>query len=662
MKLSFAWLHHHSVQRKLLLAIMGASCASMLVAGVALFAYLTFAQRKSFEDDTSALTEIIAANSAGSVAFKDHEAAQELMLSLKAKEQITGAIILLPDGKTFTKIGHADQLEAGELPTAGGVWREGKYLIQSRPIFLRGEIIGTFRLLSDFGPVYGQLFRTYALVFAFVFILAIGVGLALGSRARRVISDPIRSLADSVKEMSENQDFSAPASRATGGEVGQIADAFNVMVDRVKAGAELAKEVSERRRIEAALRESEERFRSLFENAPIGLYRSSQEGDFLMANPALLAMLGCATFEELIHGHTTVQAGVLPDFRDHFRDCLERIGMVEETEVKWRRCDGKIITVRESAKAIRDKAGKILYFEGCVEDITARKEAAAELQRLNRELVDASRAAGMAEVATGVLHNVGNVLNSVSVSAQLVREQIGQSKFASLRQAVALMDENAPRLGSFLTEDQRGKILPGFLSKVTLHVAGEHERWHGELRQLQANIEHMKEIVAMQQNYARVSNAVEPLAAADLLEDALRMNLAAFDRHHIQVQRDFADVPLVMVDKHKVLQILINLIRNAKYALDDGPSSEKQLKLKIYKNGSGRVKIVVADNGVGIPKENLTRIFQHGFTTRRDGHGFGLHSGAIAAKELGGDLMAQSDGPGRGATFTLELPVAGAKN
>jgi C4-dicarboxylate-specific signal transduction histidine kinase len=311
---------------------------------------------------------------------------------------------------------------------------------------------------------------------------------------------------------------------------------------------------------------------------------------------------------------------------------------------------------------VRNAEGKVIYYEGCVEDITARKEAAAELQRLNGKLVEASRTAGMAEVATGVLHNVGNVLNSVSVSAQLLQDQLKRSKFSSLQQGIALMTENRPKLGAFLTDDPKGKLLPDFLTKVTQHVAGEHERWHEELRQLEANIEHMKQVVAMQQDYARVSDVSEPLVAAELVEDALRMNLAGLERHRVHVERDYQDVPLVIVDKHKVLQILINLIRNAKYALDDGTSPEKRLKLQIYMNGSGRVKVLVSDNGVGIPQENLTRIFQHGFTTRRDGHGFGLHSGAIAAKELGGDLFAHSDGPGLGATFTLELPVAGGKN
>jgi C4-dicarboxylate-specific signal transduction histidine kinase len=117
----------------------------------------------------------------------------------------------------------------------------------------------------------------------------------------------------------------------------------------------------------------------------------------------------------------------------------------------------------------------------------------------------------------------------------------------------------------------------------------------------------------------------------------------------------------VLADKHKILQILVNLIRNAKYALDDGSPAEKKMILRVAANGDRQVKISVADNGVGIPAENLTRIFGHGFTTRKDGHGFGLHSGAMTAKELGGSLTAHSDGPGKGAAFTLEIPGAPAK-
>jgi signal transduction histidine kinase len=161
----------------------------------------------------------------------------------------------------------------------------------------------------------------------------------------------------------------------------------------------------------------------------------------------------------------------------------------------------------------------------------------------------------------------------------------------------------------------------------------------------------------MQQDYARVSGVVEPHRVSELVEDALRMNDSALERHQVEITRELdPHLPTINVDKHKVIQILINLVRNAKYACDESGRPDKRMILRAA-NGNGHVKISVTDNGVGIPSENMTRIFNHGFTTRKGGHGFGLHSGALAAKELGGTLSAQSDGPGKGATFTLELPV-----
>jgi C4-dicarboxylate-specific signal transduction histidine kinase len=140
----------------------------------------------------------------------------------------------------------------------------------------------------------------------------------------------------------------------------------------------------------------------------------------------------------------------------------------------------------------------------------------------------------------------------------------------------------------------------------------------------------------------------------DLVEDSLRMNEGAFNHHHVEIIRDFEEVPPISVEKHKILQILVNLLRNAKHACQDSARPDRQMTVRVA-NGQGRIKISIADNGVGIPPENLTRIFNHGFTTRKDGHGFGLHSGALAAQEMGGSLAARSAGVGRGAEFTLEL-------
>jgi C4-dicarboxylate-specific signal transduction histidine kinase len=177
---------------------------------------------------------------------------------------------------------------------------------------------------------------------------------------------------------------------------------------------------------------------------------------------------------------------------------------------------------------------------------------------------------------------------------------------------------------------------------------------------LQKNIEHIKDIVAMQQNYATVSGVTQIVRLSDLVEDALRMNASALERHHVQAFREFADMPAVTVEKQKVLQILVNLIRNANDACKRTVGTDKRLTVRVV-NGDGRVKISVTDNGDGIAPENLTRIFNHGFTTRMNGHGFGLHSGARAAKEMGGSLSLYSDGPGKGATFTLELPIRSAE-
>jgi signal transduction histidine kinase len=296
---------------------------------------------------------------------------------------------------------------------------------------------------------------------------------------------------------------------------------------------------------------------------------------------------------------------------------------------------------------------------GIFQDITQQKLNAQQLDKLNRQLMDTSRQAGMAEVATGVLHNVGNVLNSVSVSATVVTDRLRRSKVVNLCRATTLLREQNGQLAEFLTSDPKGKLLPEYLGTVADQLAGEQTKLITLMTSVSEHIEHIKEIVAMQQSYAKVSGVYENLSAAVLVEDALRMNAAAFDRHHIDLVRELGNnLPAVCVDRHKVLQILINLLRNAKYALAARSEDDKRIVIRLGQASPEWVKITVGDNGIGIDPAHLTSIFNHGFTTKKDGHGFGLHSGANAAKEMGGTLTAHSDGLGKGAEFTLELPVA----
>ncbi len=292
------------------------------------------------------------------------------------------------------------------------------------------------------------------------------------------------------------------------------------------------------------------------------------------------------------------------------------------------------------------------------DQIAAKELAHTELTQAQQSLMLASRRAGMAEVATGVLHNVGNVLNSVNVSATLLRDQVRKSETHSLLKVAELLKQRNGDLEAFLTTDPKGKLMPEFIIQIAGQLQNEQKKNSHELERLAKNVAHIKDIVAMQQSYACVAGVAEKAALAGLVEDALQINAEALARQGITVIRQFEAVPLLMVDKQKVLQILINLVLNARYALEACAQTEKRLVITIAKTDQEGVMIRVEDNGIGIPPENLTRIFSHGFTTRPNGHGFGLHIGAINAREMGGSLSVASEGAGRGATFTLILPMS----
>ncbi len=293
--------------------------------------------------------------------------------------------------------------------------------------------------------------------------------------------------------------------------------------------------------------------------------------------------------------------------------------------------------------------------------VIAKEKALSQLAETQKSLLEMSRSAGMAEVATGVLHNVGNVLNSINVSSNLIREQLRQSRIANIGKLAELMTNAEGGLSHFLTEDPRGRKIPEYLASLSTTLEKERKGITEEVESLHQRIDHIKEIVSMQQTYGRVFGVVETVKPEELMEDALTLNADGLARHHIDVVRDYGNVPSVVVDKHTILQILLNFINNAKYACSEshGP---KKVTLRIFAPVPDRVAFQVQDTGVGILPENMERIFQHGFTTRKQGHGFGLHSGALAARTLGGTLTADSDGPGCGATFTLEIPVTPGGN
>jgi PAS domain S-box-containing protein len=291
-------------------------------------------------------------------------------------------------------------------------------------------------------------------------------------------------------------------------------------------------------------------------------------------------------------------------------------------------------------------------------EIAERQRAEAERQALNRQLVETSRQVGMAEVAINVLHNVGNVLNSINVKAELISKAMRDSFVGDIRRISALLQAHASDLGGYLTSDPKGKQIPSYLARLAEHLAQEQAQVLKDVEALGGMIEHVKQIINRQQSLARFDSVQESVQLAELMEQALHISLTALEQQHIDIIRDYDERTTMIIDRHQVLQILINLISNAKDVMQSSPGpSRLRLHVGLAEEREGFVRFQVVDTGIGIKPEHLTRIFAQGFTTKQNGHGFGLHSSALAAKRMGGVLNAHSAGEGRGATFTLDLPV-----
>jgi PAS domain S-box-containing protein len=418
-------------------------------------------------------------------------------------------------------------------------------------------------------------------------------------------------------------------------------------------------DITERKRAEIALAETSNLLQTLMDHSPDHIYFKDAHSRFVWFSksfealfhvPDAKSLLGKTDFDFFLEEHARM---AFADEREIMRSGCPLIGKLEREAHP----DGRYTWALTTKMPWHDKQGRIIGTFGISKDVTAIKEAEAKVEAAHKRLLEISRLAGMAEVATDVLHNVGNVLNSVNVSCSLAADRLRNSRAPNLTKAARLLAENEQRLPEFLAADPRGRRLPGYLQALGEELALEQSGLLGEIEQVIKHVDHIKQIVAVQQGYARVSGVREAVHLSQLVEDAIQINEVSFARHHVRLVCNFQKLPPVLTERHKVLQVLVNLLSNAKEATCASHREDREVHVITGKSEDGRAKIQVVDNGVGISGENLTRIFAHGFTTRQGGHGFGLHSSALAAHELGGSLRAHSDGAGRGATFTLLLPL-----
>jgi len=422
--------------------------------------------------------------------------------------------------------------------------------------------------------------------------------------------------------------------------------------DLLNAVAEWLGSIAERKKAEEKLR----LFRNLIERSNDCIFAVEPKwGRFLDVNNRACDSLGY-TRKELLNMMTIKDIEVsMPDdsyWQKQIEELKEKKDIVKQD--RYKRKDGSTFFVETSLKLVTQE--KQDYIIAIARDITERKRAEAKLKTAQEKLLETAREVGMAEVATGVLHNVGNVLNSVSVTAESIQKRVRNSKISYLSDVVGLLEEHANELSTFMVNEERGKKIPAFLANLSKELVEEQERCLEALEALTKHVQHVGDIIQLQQSHSKTKGLIEPTSIAELVEDTIQINAETITRNRVEVILEIADLPTLLLDRHKVLQILTNLISNAIYALSKSSRDDRILKICVKEPKSGFIQIDVCDNGIGIPKENLTRIFEHGFTTKKTGHGFGLHSTALSANELNGSIKAHSDGPGKGAVFTVELP------
>lgn len=299
----------------------------------------------------------------------------------------------------------------------------------------------------------------------------------------------------------------------------------------------------------------------------------------------------------------------------------------------------------------------VKQYTGNLENMVS--ERTAQLKEAQQELIEKAHQAGMADIATGTLHNVGNILNSVKTSTQVMSDLIHESQISSLTKANDLLRENMNNLEDFICNNPKGKKLLHYYQKLEEVFAAEREEMIKHIQRLNIKVDAIVEVIAAQQAYAGTSSLTEEFPLVDIIDDALTMQSGSIERYNITIVKNYNVQPRIPVQKVKLVHILINLINNAKEAMLQTPPDQRKLIITIDRDTTGAVIVKISDTGHGISRENLDRIFSHGFTTRKDGHGFGLHSSANYMTEMHGEMHAESEGINKGATFFLKfLPSA----
>lgn len=359
-------------------------------------------------------------------------------------------------------------------------------------------------------------------------------------------------------------------------------------------------------------------------------------------------------YDAMIDAFDAAEKNILEGLIKHSLQTGEKF----ELEAKINSYDGQIRWCYLSGEPSRSNE-PIRQLTGITLDITSRKKAELELHELNKQFIASARRAGMSEVAVSVLHNVGNILNSVNISIELIQKSLQQSEIQTILKATKMLNQHRDHLSEFLSDDPKGKLLPDYFFEAEKSLQEEVILINKEIVRLNESIKHLKDIVAIQNSISGIPGIFEKTSITEILDAAIDLSHDSLKKRDIHIEKKYSNHQKIETDKNKIMQIIVNLIQNAKDALlSSDPSQEKKITISSQLDTKNEnIEIIISDTGIGITQENLIKIFNFGFTTKAHGHGFGLHSSALLAKELGGSLHAESKGLGQGARFILTLSV-----
>ena len=505
-------------------------------------------------------------------------------------------------------------------------------------------------------------------------VIVIWIGALLGLKISGNIVPPIRDLMTAAKQISDG-DLNAEVMVTTKDEIGMLGQSFNAMVDDLRAAKikelnliveletineELESRVDERTK---ELGRSESKIRAVLDNIGEGILVLDDDSLIQSINPAAEKIFD--TYEKDAVGKNAAQfiqpkeAGNQNPAKqdDALSEFFTANNNNQPKEYVGHKADGGTFPMEYVVSSMQ--LGDETMHVCILRDITKRKETEATLAEAQQTLVDSAHKSGMADMATGVLHNIGNILNSVNLAGEQINRISSSSKINGFIKANELLESHKEDLAEFFTNDDRGKKLPAYYLKMGKVLTGEMADIQAETQELIEKTTMMKEVISTQQTYAQSGFHTEQLEIHELMEDALKIQIASLEKWGVKIHKHYRETPACIGQKSKLLQVITNLIKNAKEAMNNNDEFNKPKELTIETGviDDSFSYIKITDNGCGISSKQLAKIFNHGFTTKEQGHGFGLHTSANAMTEMRGTLKVDSAGVEKGASFTLTIPI-----